>query len=167
MAGLAWGLLEMWGWRVLAALTAIPVCISLLWAIWVMPESPRWLVLKGRTDEAEAVLRTAAAINGTRLAPFKLRPVQAVDNGEKGVTVSDFVGADVRAVTFPLFLVWFLFGLTYYGMCFGSVYFLHYFFSIDLLIIMYICYRICRYYFLGGSNIREGQRGRKQLRLRL
>ena len=73
------------------------------------------LYYQGRTDEAEAVLRAAAAINGTKLAPFKLRPVLADEDGEKGVTAADFVGVDVRAVTLPLFLVWFLFGLTYYG----------------------------------------------------
>jgi MFS family permease len=117
VAGMAWVMLDLLGWQVLAALTAVPVGISLLWAIWAMPESPRWLVLKGRSEEAAEILRAAAATNGVRLAPFKLRPPAAsvVEKEEAAITLADFLGADIRMVTIPLFTVWFLSGVTYYG----------------------------------------------------
>ncbi|KAJ5374236.1 general substrate transporter [Penicillium concentricum] len=42
-------------WRIPSALQALPSVIQLL-AIWWVPESPRWLVSKGRNEEALAML---------------------------------------------------------------------------------------------------------------
>lgn len=47
VAGTAWAMLSTHGWHLLATVTAIPVAVSLLWAMAVLPESPRWLVLQG------------------------------------------------------------------------------------------------------------------------
>jgi putative MFS transporter len=44
-----------WGWRLAIAITALPV-VMLLWWRRALPESPRWLESRGRTDEAERVL---------------------------------------------------------------------------------------------------------------
>ncbi|PPQ64206.1 hypothetical protein CVT24_008624 [Panaeolus cyanescens] len=40
-----------WSWRIPSALQALPSVIQVL-LIWLIPESPRWLVGKGREDEA-------------------------------------------------------------------------------------------------------------------
>ena len=42
-------------WRLPMALQALP-CVVVLAGIWFCPESPRWLVSRGRAQEAEAVL---------------------------------------------------------------------------------------------------------------
>lgn len=42
-------------WRIPSALQGLPSIIQLL-AVWLVPESPRWLVSKGRHDEALAML---------------------------------------------------------------------------------------------------------------
>ncbi len=45
------------GWRYMLGLAAIPSLM--LWAgFWYLPESPRWLILQGKTDEARIVLRS-------------------------------------------------------------------------------------------------------------
>lgn len=43
VSGLAWALLGSHGWHLLAVLTSLPVAVSLVWAIVVMPESPRYV----------------------------------------------------------------------------------------------------------------------------
>jgi MFS transporter, putative metabolite:H+ symporter len=49
-------LLPLIGWRGLAAVGFLPVILAILTAI-VMPESPRWLISKGRVREAQSSIR--------------------------------------------------------------------------------------------------------------
>ena len=44
-----------WGWRIPSFLQAVPSLLQVSF-IWFIPESPRWLVSKGRGDEAYAIL---------------------------------------------------------------------------------------------------------------
>ncbi|KAK1878487.1 Solute carrier family 22 member 4 [Dissostichus eleginoides] len=50
------------GWRMLLVASAIPGLLFIpTW--WVIPESPRWLLQKGRVEEAELIIRAAAKRN--------------------------------------------------------------------------------------------------------
>ncbi|KAJ1412267.1 major facilitator superfamily domain-containing protein [Ochromonadaceae sp. CCMP2298] len=64
IASLAWACLDSLGWRFLAFAATLPVCATLFVGFFCLPESPRWLLLKGREDEALEVLRATAAANG-------------------------------------------------------------------------------------------------------
>ncbi|KAI9574338.1 general substrate transporter [Boletus coccyginus] len=44
-----------WGWRIPSFLQVVPSLLQVSF-IWFLPESPRWLVSKGRWDEAYAIL---------------------------------------------------------------------------------------------------------------
>lgn len=44
-----------WAWRVPCLLQAIPSLSQLIF-IWIIPESPRWLISKGRFEEAKKIL---------------------------------------------------------------------------------------------------------------
>lgn len=44
-----------WGWRIPSFLQVAPSLLQVSF-IWFLPESPRWLVSKGRGDEAHAIL---------------------------------------------------------------------------------------------------------------
>lgn len=70
-AGLAWAVLPTLGWRWLLALSALPLLLLLV-MYPLLPESPVWLVAKGRYAEAEAVLQRIAAVNGYG-KPLRLR----------------------------------------------------------------------------------------------
>ncbi|KAM7255568.1 hypothetical protein ACFE04_008466 [Oxalis oulophora] len=65
-ASLAWYVMPTLGWRWLLAFSAIP-CSLLLVFYRMTPESPRFLCLKGRTDEAVAILETISRLNGKPL----------------------------------------------------------------------------------------------------
>ncbi|KAI9574336.1 hypothetical protein HD554DRAFT_2165825 [Boletus coccyginus] len=57
-AGVTLGTFSMhsnWGWRIPSFLQAVPSLLQVSF-IWFLPESPRWLVSKGRWDEAYAIL---------------------------------------------------------------------------------------------------------------
>eukprot|EP00049_Salpingoeca_infusionum_P002836 m.60408 g.60408 ORF g.60408 m.60408 type:complete len:644 (-) comp11815_c0_seq1:201-2132(-) len=60
---LAWALLDRAGWRVLVGLCAIPVALATV-AFPFLPESPHWLLLKGRSRDAQKVFVKAAKLNG-------------------------------------------------------------------------------------------------------
>ncbi|KAG6379001.1 hexose transporter [Boletus reticuloceps] len=44
-----------WGWRIPSFLQAVPSLLQLSF-IWLLPESPRWLISRGRTNEAYVIL---------------------------------------------------------------------------------------------------------------
>uniref|UniRef100_A0A8C0IG45 Major facilitator superfamily (MFS) profile domain-containing protein n=1 Tax=Bubo bubo TaxID=30461 RepID=A0A8C0IG45_BUBBB len=68
LAGLSYGIRN---WRLLEIAGSAPV-FALFFYIWVLPESARWLVTKGRIEEAKKVLQKAASINKRTIPPALL-----------------------------------------------------------------------------------------------
>ena len=68
---------ELWqgypAWRWMFWLQAIPAALYLV-ALLFIPESPRWLIIKGRNDEAQAVL---ARLFGPAVAEQKAAEIDA------------------------------------------------------------------------------------------
>ncbi|XP_077216811.1 organic cation/carnitine transporter 7-like isoform X2 [Tasmannia lanceolata] len=67
-ASLAWIIMPTLGWRWLLALSSLPSLVLLLF-YHVVPESPRYLCLKGRTTDAVHVLENIARVNQMSLPP--------------------------------------------------------------------------------------------------
>ncbi|RXN34353.1 solute carrier family 22 member 5-like protein [Labeo rohita] len=95
-------------WRMLLLALTIPGFFYVpLW--WFIPESPRWLLSQGRVDEAEAILRKAAQINGVKAPDIIFTQIQSRENAERLQTYSlcDLVKSiNIRCITALLCLIW-------------------------------------------------------------
>ncbi|XP_076285497.1 carcinine transporter isoform X1 [Lasioglossum baleicum] len=131
-------------WRMLAVTTSAPFLMYILYW-WFLPESPRWLLAKGRLVEANAILETLAKVNGKELpASFtqKLRQRMMMSRSKSeeerlrsgpGV-LSLFKTPNMRLKTCLITLNWFAnnmvyVGLSYYGPALGNEEHLSFFFS--------------------------------------
>ncbi|TFJ82549.1 hypothetical protein NSK_006133 [Nannochloropsis salina CCMP1776] len=65
VVGMAWGVLTEHGWRYLTLLATLPLLIT-SFACLLLPESSRWLLEEGRTEDAWKVLIKAAQWNGIK-----------------------------------------------------------------------------------------------------
>ena len=80
VAGVAWASLGTQGWRLLVYSTAAPVLLASIACIFYMPESPVWLIEKGRVSDAESIIIKAAEANGTPLPSHFALSTQAEKN---------------------------------------------------------------------------------------
>uniref|UniRef100_A0A8B9QP20 Major facilitator superfamily (MFS) profile domain-containing protein n=1 Tax=Anas platyrhynchos TaxID=8839 RepID=A0A8B9QP20_ANAPL len=71
LAGLSYGIRN---WRLLEIAGSAPI-FALFFFTWVLPESARWLVTKGKIEEAKKVLQKAASINKRTIPPDLLEQV--------------------------------------------------------------------------------------------
>ncbi len=98
------------GWRWIFAINAVPGLLGFWVRLWV-PESPRFLMLRGRTAEAEAVLQRVAEVNGVAWQGAKLRhEPRAARN-----PLTSLFGPALRRRTLTLAVVWFALSIGYYG----------------------------------------------------
>lgn len=109
-AGLAWLIVPRVGWRTLLAVSAVPGVIIYFIRRYV-PESPRYLLISGREEEARKVLEQVARENGVSVEI----PGLVAEPRRAKVTVSALWRGNLIPVTLMLWIVWFTISLGYYG----------------------------------------------------
>ncbi len=109
-AGLAWVLVPNFGWRPLLASSAV-AAVLVLWIRRKIPESPRYLAISGKADEAREIIAGIARENG------RPAPEQDLVAGERqsGTTVARLWAPGLRQMTLMLWVTWFCISLAYYG----------------------------------------------------
>jgi putative MFS transporter len=109
------------GWRIVQMITALPI-VMLLWWRRALPESPRYLLAKGRVGEAEAVVAgledrvrraTGRALPEVRLAEVPAPVANPAGRGWRAV-VWLWRGALARQ-TATTWAMWFSITFAYYG----------------------------------------------------
>ncbi|XP_053568918.1 solute carrier family 22 member 13 [Bombina bombina] len=112
LAGLVYGVRN---WRLFQIIGSVPTAL-LFFYIWVLPESPRWLLTKGKTEKAKKLLQRAAHIN-KRTFNEELISELHEDKITKSANMTDlFRSQKLRKITFIMCFVWFVNGLVYYGL---------------------------------------------------
>lgn len=98
-------------WRWIFAVAAVPAVIGVFLRMWV-PESPMYLVRKGKSAEAKRVVNRVLAANGVQALPADVELIAA--NRPSGAETSIFSDL-LRSRTIGVLAVWFLVSLSYYG----------------------------------------------------
>ncbi|NXK48991.1 S22AD protein, partial [Chauna torquata] len=120
LAGLSYGIRN---WRLLEIAGSAPM-FALFFFIWVLPESARWLVTKGKIEEAKKLLQKAAAVNKRTIPPELLEQVPTTallalkreTQTKSGSTLDLFRKKHLRKVTLIMLCAWFVDSLVYYGL---------------------------------------------------
>jgi len=127
-------------WTSLQLAISIP-CTLLVSYYWFIPESPRWLVMKGRHKEAVEILKQAAKTNGKQIPDDAelLEMTQSLEATEEVETaeaieisttekikdafseiVTLFATPQMRKRTVVIFFSWMVVAMVYYGLSFNT-----------------------------------------------
>jgi len=116
-------------WRSLTIVTSVPMVV-VVYLLYRMPESPRWLYSVGRVDEAEEVMYRLGLANGKsreQLLQLKLRRNSfSLNNSQDQITPTSDTTLDMiksRPVLVRLLVMlvtWFSNSLIYYGLTLGA-----------------------------------------------
>lgn len=110
-------------WRLFSIMSSAPFAIFVL--IWfIVPESPRWLITKGRYKEVQRIAKQAAKWNKKEIPKELLEiPVKEITEvcsldslKKKELGMADlFKGGPITRNTILLFVIWIVITLGYYG----------------------------------------------------
>lgn len=106
-------------WRWLQITMTLPAVLFIPY-YWVIPESSRWLISKGRAAEAKVILEKAAKVNKKEVSEEMILqvvelPKTAKDSG-KGNFLDLFRYPNLRRKTLNIFFNWFVNSGVYYGL---------------------------------------------------
>ena len=104
-----------YGWQFMFVIGALPAFLALALR-WLLPESPRWLAVRGRTAEAEAAMalieRETEKATGQPLPP----PMPVVSTLDKPASLSDLFGPLYLRRTLVVWVIWFSAYFVNYGL---------------------------------------------------
>ncbi|XP_071542755.1 organic cation transporter protein-like [Panulirus ornatus] len=125
-------------WRYLQLCISVPVVLLLLY-YWILPESPRWLMMKGRYQEGLKILAQAAKFNGGSLPQqhqidvlvARIDKERCQATATQGNVWQRFLNffkniisllrtRNMRRRCFIMFFEWFVISMVYFGLLFSG-----------------------------------------------
>ncbi|XP_019715834.1 solute carrier family 22 member 15 isoform X2 [Hippocampus comes] len=108
-------------WRTLAAAANTWGVLCFLLSA-MLPESPRWLYCRRRTERAQEVMRFMALMNGRPAHKLSLRPADGHDDSDGGrLGILQLASHPLlRLRTLLLMYIWYVCSLVYYGLTLGA-----------------------------------------------
>ncbi|KAJ8343532.1 hypothetical protein SKAU_G00308610 [Synaphobranchus kaupii] len=103
LAGIAYFFRE---WRTVQLIIASPLALVIIY-IWLVPESARWLLDRGKTEEAEKVILMVAAVNRRKIPDNILEKVVDNKKGDRGTIRDLFTSPLLRKYLFTVMFSWF------------------------------------------------------------
>ncbi|XP_035252436.1 solute carrier family 22 member 13 [Anguilla anguilla] len=110
LAGIAYFIRD---WRTAQFVIASPWALVILY-IWIIPESARWLLDRGRTEEAEKLILMAAAVNKQKIPDNIMEKVVNNKKGDRGTVTDLFTSPLLRKYFLIIVCSWFSLNLSYY-----------------------------------------------------
>ncbi|XP_072021441.1 organic cation transporter protein-like [Amphiura filiformis] len=105
-------------WFVLQLVISVPIVLIFPLA-FIIVESPRWLISRGRFDDAEKIIKDVARVNQRKVPEplFEEHEKQMVSNEQHQSSVIDlFRTPNMRVRTINITFIWFVQSLVYYGL---------------------------------------------------
>ncbi|KAJ8343528.1 hypothetical protein SKAU_G00308570 [Synaphobranchus kaupii] len=100
-------------WRTAQLIIASPLAPVIIY-IWLVPESARWLLDRGKTEEAEKVILMVAAVNRRKIPDNILEKVVNNKKGNRGTIRDLFTSPLLRKYLFTVLFSWFSAKFAYY-----------------------------------------------------
>ena len=86
-------------------------------ALWfIVPESPRWLLSKGRVEEAKAVMKKAASWNRVEVDLSGLTAPVENEDKQNQLGLKDLFRKDILIITLVMFFNWPIITMGYFGL---------------------------------------------------
>ncbi|XP_011484845.2 solute carrier family 22 member 13 [Oryzias latipes] len=105
-------------WRMAQFIIATPFTVVSVY-IWFIPESARWLLGRGRIDEAKLLITKVAAINKRTISDSILEKIVMKETETKGGIIVLFQSPVLRKYFLTIIMAWFSLNLTYFCLSFN------------------------------------------------
>ncbi|XP_033506000.1 solute carrier family 22 member 13 [Epinephelus lanceolatus] len=105
-------------WRLAQLITAALLVVVAVY-IWFIPESARWLLSRGRTEEAKQLITKVAVINKRTVPESLLEKIVEKETEKKGGIIILIQSSVLRKYFFTIVLAWFSLNVTYYCLSFN------------------------------------------------
>jgi len=111
-SALAWAIIPTQGWRCLLVVSAVPLALLFVVHWFLLPESARWLAVRGQEAQAQHFLREVGVINGRPLGQnFELRLMTKA----KDASLSMLFSNKLSTLTSLVWILWPCLFFVYFG----------------------------------------------------